>query len=73
MELKGLLNLRWNSSTTRSGVSKPLRSKGGVMKERVSAAFAYVEPTTPAAFGAMIRREADLWERVARPLKIELN
>lgn len=42
-------------------------------KERVSAAFAYVEPTTPAAFGAMIRREADLWERVTRPLKIEVD
>jgi tripartite-type tricarboxylate transporter receptor subunit TctC len=43
------------------------------VRERVSAAFAYVEPTTPSAFDAMIRREAELWERVAGALKLEID
>lgn len=43
------------------------------VRDRVRAASAYVEPSTPEAFGALIKREADLWERVARPLKIQMN
>lgn len=43
------------------------------VKDKVRAASAYVEPSTPEAFGAMIKREADLWERVAKPLKIQMN
>ena len=43
------------------------------VRDRVRAASAYVEPSTPEAFGALIKREADLWERVAKPLKIQMN
>jgi tripartite-type tricarboxylate transporter receptor subunit TctC len=43
------------------------------VKDKVRAALAYVEPSTPEAFGAMIRHEADLWEKVAKPLKIQLD
>jgi len=43
------------------------------VRDRVRAASAYVEPSTPEAFGALIKREADLWEKVAKPLKIQMN
>ena len=43
------------------------------VRDRIRAASAYVEPNTPEAFAAMIKREADLWEKVAKPLNIQLN
>ena len=43
------------------------------VQDKVRAASASVEPSTPEAFGAMIKREAALWERVAKPLGIQMH
>ncbi len=43
------------------------------VKDKLRAASAYVEPSTPEAFGVMIRREAEVWERVTKHLGIQMD